>query len=259
MENDELSTDSVAKFVHALRDPAQRDQAASKIWQRTHEHLERRIAGLVAQRLQGRISEDSVLNEAFRSFFSGAGRGEFEIHNAGGLIALLADIAHKKLMSRIRKHDAQKRSPGPSEDGDATKRGHAATGGDNARCLEGGQIPADAEPAKRFYAGREPVDPNIRAKEEQDADAVIMQFLQDAEVVVQAVYLEKIETLSPDLKACLRLRMEGFDPKGIADQMGISVEAAKWKIETLQAEFEDLHDDSEFGADAPKQRKRRAR
>lgn len=99
-------------LAHNLANPARRDAAVEALWQKYHRRIKAMITSHLTQRLQGKVSPDSVEQEAWRSLFSESEAGRAEVHDSDGVFPLLWDIARKKLISHVRRESAPKRGAG---------------------------------------------------------------------------------------------------------------------------------------------------
>lgn len=81
-----------------------------------------RLIALARSRLSGklakRIDAEDVVQSAYRSFFSGASAGEYEVRQGADLWGLLATITLRKLRRQVQHHSAQKRSMRKEQDFD---------------------------------------------------------------------------------------------------------------------------------------------
>ncbi|MDA1053037.1 MAG: ECF-type sigma factor [Planctomycetota bacterium] len=110
-EPDLASVDSILHLVNQLSDPALAKGGRTDLWLRIERYLKWRIAGLIADRHQALVSPDSVANVAYENFLKLHAAGKVHIEDRGGLYALLAKIAVRKVIDRVRRMEAKKRRP----------------------------------------------------------------------------------------------------------------------------------------------------
>lgn len=228
----DLSDDSILRLVEELQDTQASQTAAAELWQRLHKYLERRTAALIADRYRAQVSEESAVNQAFKSFLSGAARGEFELQDRGALLGLLAKMAANKLRTRLRELNAQKRSAPPVDSAESDtpqpQPGH----------------PKKTEKLKRNYRSNHPIDPDA-SQDSGCQGPTLDRFLAEADTAMIITIKEKLEPLGEDLQEFFLLRyIDGFTDDEIAERLGnMSLQAVRWKHETIKEVFDDLRDD----------------
>jgi DNA-directed RNA polymerase specialized sigma24 family protein/predicted Ser/Thr protein kinase len=85
-------------------------EAAAVIFDRYVERLVALARSRMSGKLRRRVDPEDVVQSAFRSFFLHARAGVFELHEAGDLWRLLAQIALHKLYSQSARHHAKRRN-----------------------------------------------------------------------------------------------------------------------------------------------------
>jgi len=103
-----MSDESVAELVARCREGD--SQAETLLFERHLQSLLALVRARISTRLAPRFDAEDVVQSAFRSFFGGLDRGEFEVEGEVALWGLLAAITMHKLHRQVAHHHAQKRS-----------------------------------------------------------------------------------------------------------------------------------------------------
>jgi RNA polymerase sigma-70 factor (ECF subfamily) len=89
-----------------------------------------RLVALARTRLSSHVSQrfdpEDVVQSAYRSFFSGAVEGRYDIERGGDLWKLLVSITLHKVQKKVRAHLTQKRNAGQDRSLDAARPGEVA-------------------------------------------------------------------------------------------------------------------------------------
>ncbi len=91
-------------------------QAAGQLFRRYEEQLVALTRGRLSAKLAQRIDPEDVVQSAYRSFFSGARNGAYELERGGDLWRLLAGITLNKLRHQVRRNTTGKRAMGRERD-----------------------------------------------------------------------------------------------------------------------------------------------
>jgi DNA-directed RNA polymerase specialized sigma24 family protein len=100
---------SVTRLAHDLRDPAAREQAARRIWDRYFTALLALARAHLDARVRRREDEHDVLQSMYQSFCRRQGRGDFDLANRDQLWALLVTITVRKARSAAQRHRCKAR------------------------------------------------------------------------------------------------------------------------------------------------------
>jgi RNA polymerase sigma-70 factor (ECF subfamily) len=97
--------------IHLLQQWRAGDQqAAGELFRRYANRLIALARTRLSPRLAQRIDPEDVVQSAYRSFFAGAQKGEYDLERGGDLWRLLVAITLHKLHDQARRHGAGKRS-----------------------------------------------------------------------------------------------------------------------------------------------------
>jgi RNA polymerase sigma factor (sigma-70 family) len=193
---------SVTRLVHDLRsdDPAVRNGAAQRIWDRYFP----RLLGLAREELDGRIrhraDEEDVLQSMFNSFCARQGRGGFDLADRDDLWKLLVTITLNKARNVNRENFRGRRSP---------LREQAPPGDDEAQSARWALEQMDT-------AGPSPAE----AAELNEALQQRLAALADPELVEIAL-----------------LRLEGYTNREIAEKRGCVERTIERKVDRIKARW----------------------
>ncbi len=222
----------VTQWVQDLQDPTQFQEAARKLWERYHRYLEWLIANRIAPHLQGKFSEESVVQETFFVFFQGQQKGEFKVPKRRALVSLLAKIAHRKVVSDVRHYEAQKRQ-GPQHSPYDFRGG-------NLGDLEKGKKIVQPQPLKRKRRVSHPVDPHAKDESSPSGAPLDVLLLEAVDAGVRLTALEHVETLDADLRAVLDLYAQGYTDDEIAGRLDIERGAVRRKLKIIEVSFREV-------------------
>jgi RNA polymerase sigma factor (sigma-70 family) len=102
--------DAVQSLLARWRDGDQ--QAADELFRRHADQLVAFARQRLSAKLAQRVDAEDVVQSAYRSFFSGARAGRYELERGGDLWRLLVGITVTKLLHQKRRNAAQKRDVG---------------------------------------------------------------------------------------------------------------------------------------------------
>ena len=103
-----MSDDDSANLV--VQWCAGNEQAAAELFQRYANQLIELARTRLSARLNRRLDPEDVVLSAYRSFFAGCRRGQFEIERGGDLWRLLVAMTLRKLYRQVKRNLRQKRS-----------------------------------------------------------------------------------------------------------------------------------------------------
>lgn len=228
-------TQPITQWNRNLANPELHNEAATNLSEKYRRLLEWRIADLIQDEIRGKVGEESVVQETLDTFFRRRAAGEYEIADRGGLRALLGQIAYNKFCSRLEAERADKRTPGKAEakkfaaehgTGDkAPNEGKVCEANVTSQDLEAGRklVSYPDDKLKRNYRKALPIDSNVPPDSEFER-AEAAQFLNDLEPDVRATWAEALEKLPDDLRPVLRLALQGFNNKEIAERLDLDIE-----------------------------------
>ncbi len=90
-------------------------QAATEMFRRYADRLIALARSRLASKLAARVDPEDVVQSAYRSFFSDAREGRYELQQDGGLWQLLVMITLNKLQHQVERHTSKKRAVGREE------------------------------------------------------------------------------------------------------------------------------------------------
>ena len=108
MSDSPSPTDSIKLFERFRADDS---LAADELFERYVSRLTALVRVRMSPKLARRLDAEDVIQSAYRSFFTKAKEGRFELKQGGDLWRLLAAIALNKLNKQIERHLAAKRNP----------------------------------------------------------------------------------------------------------------------------------------------------
>src|SRR5262249_27654834 len=103
MTADDVSVKLVARWQ------AGDQQAAAELFHRYAVRLIALASSRLSSRLATRVDPEDLVQSAYRSFFSGAREGQYELQQSGDLWRLLLVITLRKLHDQVRRHTRAKR------------------------------------------------------------------------------------------------------------------------------------------------------
>jgi len=112
------STDESRSFYDRLNNVT--ESAAEEVDRRHRQQLCVLVERELDKRFRAREDPEDIAQSALNSLYRGIKENRFRIDSAGELWALLAKIAHRKILNRAKYHNAQRRNPADEElaDGD---------------------------------------------------------------------------------------------------------------------------------------------
>jgi RNA polymerase sigma-70 factor (ECF subfamily) len=151
-----MSDDATIKLVARWR--AGDQQAADELFRRYADQLIALARSRLSARLAHRLDAEDVVQSAYRSFFSGAREGRFEVQRGGDIWRLLVGITLNKLHLQVRRNQAGKRAI----DRERTMQGDMDTDGFPTHLLDRAPSPIEAvalaEEVEQIMRGLDPLE-----------------------------------------------------------------------------------------------------
>jgi RNA polymerase sigma factor (sigma-70 family) len=200
---------SVTRLAHDLRsrDPAARERAARRIWDRYFTALLALARAHLDARVRRREDEEDVLQSMYQSFCRRQGRGDFDLASRDQLWALLVTITVRKARNAAQRHRCGARD---------VRREQAE--GDSPR----EDAPEDAPEAPGWLERVEDTDPT------------------PAEAAVLSEALERrLAALSdPGLRHIALQKLEGLTNREVAAELGVTERSVERKVQMIRNRWE---------------------